>query len=247
MKATENNNVTVDKELHSYLHGVMESSNPNITANFPEGSFQRLFWDQQIKAARVSNARAMKWHPMMIRWCLNLKLLSSSCYHSLRTAGFVKLPSERTLRDYTHYVKARSGFQKDVEEDVVKEAKLDELPEWKRHIVLIMDEMKIKESLVYDKVGTKVIGFIDIGNVNNQLNDLEDTCRSETLEDHHPVATHMFVLMIRGIFITLAYPYAHFATSHLTGASLFTIVWEAIERLEMLGFKVLVVTGDGAS
>ena len=122
---------TVDKELHSYLHGVMESSNPNITANFPEGRFQRLFWDQQIKAARVSNARAMKWHPMMIRWCLNLKLLSSSCYHSLRTAGFVKLPSERTLRDYTHYVKARSGFQKDVEEDVIKEAKLDELPEWK--------------------------------------------------------------------------------------------------------------------
>ena len=90
-----------------------------------------------------------------------------------------------------------------------------------------MDEMKIKESLVYDKVGTKVIGFIDIGNVNNQLNDLEDTCRSETLEDHHPVA--------------------HFTTSHLTGASLFTIVWEAIEHLEMLGFKVLVVTGDGAS
>ena len=59
------------------LHGVMESSNPNITANFPEGSFQRLFWDQQIKAARVSNARAMKWHPMMIRWCLNLKFVLS--------------------------------------------------------------------------------------------------------------------------------------------------------------------------
>ena len=39
----------------------------------------------------------------MIKWCLNLKLLSTSSYHALRTSGFVTLPSERTLRDYTSY------------------------------------------------------------------------------------------------------------------------------------------------
>lgn len=160
----------------------------------------------------------------------------------------MQLPSERTLRDYTHYVKSQSGFQSDVEADLIKEAKLNELPEWKRYVVLILDEMKVKESLVYDKIGTKVIGFIDIGNVNNQLNDLEQSCRNEASDDcPHPVATHMLVLMIRGIFVHLAYPYAHFPTSKLTGDSLFNIVWEAIERLEMLGFKVLVITGDGAS
>ena len=50
----------------------------------------------------------------MIRWCLNLKLLSSA-----RTSGFMKLPSERLLCDYTHHVKARSGFQDDVDADLV--------------------------------------------------------------------------------------------------------------------------------
>ena len=90
----------------------------------------------------------MKWHPMMVRWCLNLKLLSTSCYHALRT-------SKRTLRDYTHYVKSRSGFQDDIDDDLAKEANIKELPEYKKYIVLLIDEMKIKESLVYDKIGMK--------------------------------------------------------------------------------------------
>lgn len=64
----------------------------------------------------------------MIHWCLNLKLLSTSAYRALQTSGFVKLPSERTLQDYTHYVKARMGFQEDVEAELVKEVGLDDLP-----------------------------------------------------------------------------------------------------------------------
>ena len=39
----------------------------------------------------------------------------------------------------------------------------------------------------------------------------------------------------------------HFPTKHLTATSLSSIMWQGIERLEFLGFKVLVVTGDGAS
>lgn len=47
--------------------------------------------------------------------------------------------------------------------------------------------------------------------------------------------------------MNLSFPYAHFATTNLTGENLFTIVWEAIERLERLGFKVIAITADGAS
>ena len=46
----------------------------------------------------------------MIRWCLNLNLISSGVYGALRSSGVLVLPSERTLRDYTHWVKAASGF-----------------------------------------------------------------------------------------------------------------------------------------
>ena len=219
----------------------MKDNAASVLADFPEGSFQHLFWEQQLKASRVSCAKNMKWHPMMIRWCLNLKLLSTACYHALRTSGFLKLPSERTLRDYTHYVKSRSGFQDDIDDDLAQEAKIKELPEWKKYVVLLLDEMKIKESLVYDKIGAKVIGFVDLGSVNNQLLEFEQSCNNP------PIATHMLVLMVRGIFIHLQYPYAHFPTTKLSGATLFPIIWEAVERLEFIGFKVIVITADGAS
>lgn len=122
--ATNANNVVVDPQLHGDLKSIMEDNYSKVLEDFPEGSFQRLFWEQQIKAARVSGAKGMRWHPMMVRWCLNLKLLSTSCYNALRTSGFMKLPSERTLCDYTHYVKSRSGFQDDIDADLAHEAKL---------------------------------------------------------------------------------------------------------------------------
>ena len=241
--STKAKGITVDPNLHSDLCSVMNENNPSVLEKFPEGSFRRLFWEQQFKAANVSRPQGMKWHPMMIRWCLNLKLLSTSCYHALRSSGFVKLPSERNLRDYTHYVKSRSGFQADIDDDLAKEADIQNLPEWKKYVILLIDEMKIKESLVYDKNAAKIIGFIDLGTVGNQLLEFEQSCQST----HTPIATHMLVLMVRGIFMHLEYPYAHFPTHKLSGADIFSIVWEAIERLEFIGFKVLVVTADGAS
>ena len=38
---------------------------------------------------------------MIIRWCLHLRMLSGSAYDALRHV--LVLPSDRTLRDYTHY------------------------------------------------------------------------------------------------------------------------------------------------
>ena len=54
----------------------------------------------------------------MLKWCLNLKLLSSSSYHALKTTSFKHLPSGRTLRDYTNYIKAQSGIQDESDENL---------------------------------------------------------------------------------------------------------------------------------
>ena len=91
--STEKNGVLVHKNLHNDLQAVMKAESIERSKLFPEGSFRRLFWDEQLKMAKLKNAASMKRHPMMIRWCLNLKLLSSSVYHALRTPGFLKLPS----------------------------------------------------------------------------------------------------------------------------------------------------------
>ena len=149
-RSNERSGVCVDTSLHRDLLSIMEENDDSIKKQFPEGNFRRLFWEEQKKAAGVSNPKQMRWHPMMVRWCLNLRLLSIAAYHGLRTSGFVTLPSERTLRDYTHYVKFRTGFQPDVEQMLAKERKLGEVPAWKLNVVLALDQMKIKESLVYD-------------------------------------------------------------------------------------------------
>ena len=194
-----------------------------------------------MKAAMIKDSRQMRWHPVMIRWCLNLKLLSTSAYHSLRTSGFMKLPSERTLRLY--FFQSKVGFQAETDKMLIEEAKLKGLPEWKK-FVMLFDEMKLSESLVYDKHSAQVIGFVQLGDVNDQLTQFE-----HSVDVHLPVATHMLGLMVRGVFSSLHFPYyAHFATpDNLTGENLFSIMWEAIERLEHLEFKVITLTGDGAS
>lgn len=250
-ESTARDGVQVPPDLHDDLSSIMESNNDTVLQDFPPGSFRRLFWDEQLKANRVKDTRQMRWHPMMIRWCLNLKLLSSSSYHALRTSGFIKLPSERTLRDYTHFFNTKPGFQVEVGEMLVRDVKLSELPDWKKHVVLLLDEMKIKESLVYDKHGAEVIGFVNLGTINDQLaqfeRDLAKTNRTAETNQPPPIANHILAIMVRGIFIRLRFAYAHFPTTGIHSDYLFSIVWEAVEHLESLGFKVLVITADGAS
>lgn len=100
----------------------------------PEGSFKKLFWKEQLKAVSKKDMRQVRWHPLLIRWCLNLKLMSSSAYHAMRTAGFICLPSERTLRDYSNYFKCKAGFQLEVNQQLHKESKVNELPEQKNSV-----------------------------------------------------------------------------------------------------------------
>ena len=114
--SAEKNGISVDSYLHADLKEIIAENQQSIYDQFPEGSFKRLFWDQQAQAASLADTRQMRWHPVMVRWCLNLKLISSGAYHALRSSGFIQLPTERTLNDYTHYIKSRPGFQKEVEE-----------------------------------------------------------------------------------------------------------------------------------
>ena len=208
----------------------MKENDNSIAGQFPADSFQRLFWDQQIQAAKAKKT-GIRWHPMMIRWCLNLKLLSSAAY-SMRTAGVINLPSERTLRDYSHYIESAEGFQTEVEDQLRKEAKYDNLEESRKYIVLALDEMKIKEGLVYDKYGCRIVGFINLGETMNQIMDFERDCCEGKSE--LPVAKQMLVLMVRGLFFNLNFPYVQFTTKGITAEYLFPLAVQAQNECPVL-------------
>lgn len=244
-KLTEVDGVSLDQDMDADMRAIMNEHNDNVCASHSPETFEYIFWKQQRESMLLKDARQMRWHPMLIKWCMNLRMLSSSCYNALRSTGVLKLPSERTLRDYTHIVKAKPGLQPDVDEQLINESKLGEIPEHQKYVALIFDEVKIKEDLVYNKHSGELIGFVDITDINQHLTAFEQSCLGEI--PTHQLATHMLVFMVRGLFSSLEFPYAQFPVATASGEVLYPIVWHCVEHLEMIGFKVLALVCDGAS
>ena len=69
----------------------------------------------------------------------------------LRESAVLKLPSQRTLRDYTYHTHATVGFSADTDKHVLAATKLGSYEEREKYFLLMMDEMHIREGLVYDK------------------------------------------------------------------------------------------------
>ena len=237
-RSVETHGTPVDLILHNDLVTIMEEESETVQKQYQKGTFKN--------AARAKGPDGIRWHPMMIRWCLNLKMISSAAYHAMRSSGFVTLPSEGTLRDYSNFFQSKAGFQHEVNKQLMKEAKLEECDDLQRHVVLILDEMKVKKDLVLNNNSGEVIGFVNMGNVNDQLSELEQACKEEKPQ-HPKLAKQMLVFMVRGIFQHLEFPYAHFPTTDITSDCLMTLAWEAIRQLEFCGLKVIAVTCDGAS
>ena len=123
-EALDKQGVDVPEELHSDLDSIMKEHSPDIASKFPTGSFQRIFWEQQHQANTTQKAQGRRWHPLMIKWCLYLRHVSSRGYEVLRNSGVISLPSQRTLRDYTHFLESVPGFSADVDEMLMEVSKV---------------------------------------------------------------------------------------------------------------------------
>lgn len=238
----EKNHVSLDDTLRSDFRSMMAEMTKKVQEENEENSFRRLFWEEQMKAVSVKNARQARWHPAILKWCLHMKFMSSGGYHALRSSGLLTLPSERTLRDYTHCIRAGIGFIPEVDAQLVKEANI--VSEKDRVVVLAWDEMKIKEDLVFDKHSCNLVGFTNVGEINDILDQVEQQADGKKRSN---VSSHMLLFMVRGMFSSLEFPYAHFATRGISADSLYPIVWDAVRRLECCGLNVFAFCCDGAA
>ena len=160
----EQNGQIVHSSMHSDLKLIAEEVTKEVEM---QNSFHRMFWEQQLKAAKLKDHRQMRWHPAMIRWSIYLKAKSTSGYEGLR--HLLKLPSSRTLRDYTHLYTSKFGFQAEVDQQLYDEFEVASLAEWQKCVGLIFDEMKIKDGIVYNKHNCEIVGYTNLGDVTNQL------------------------------------------------------------------------------
>ena len=105
-------------------------------------------------------------------------------------------------------------------------------------VVLLMDEMKIQENLIWDKRNGELIGYVDLGDID--LNYV-------TLSKVTTAASHALVFLIRSIANSFKFRLANFATDGISASQMFLLLLKAISICENTSLKVIAVTCDGAS
>ena len=225
---------TLMKECTSDLDNLLEENTP-----------QRLLWESQKRAMQCKDLRGVRWHPAIIRWCVALHDKSPAAYKALRDSKFIILPHQNTINQFVHYTDLRAGFDAKFVERLVDDFDLYKQPPHAKHVCRMWDEMKLKSGLAYNPHSGKITGLTSIGSFNEEIRDFERRCKNI---NEPPLATHVLVLMVRGITPKLQKPVAYFpCQGGCTSNELYSIVSEAVELLEFVGFHVDSYTSDGAS
>jgi hypothetical protein len=238
-----NNGVQMNTADSDVMQQLVKECNDSIVAQFEQNSFQQIFFEQQTKYNSLKTKCSMRWHPTIIRWCLFIKSKSAKAYDGMR--AYLNLPSNRTLYDYSHYMEHGLGLNpKTVEQLVANAVKLGCFSEESRSFVGILhDEVKIKADLVYNKTSGELVGYVNLDKVSNEMQNCGDI---DEMNDQ--LAQYLLVTMVRGVTTSLCYPLAAYATKSASTSSLYGVMWECIECLELaVGVKVLFICCDGAA
>ena len=238
------NGVKVDQLTHKGLLSILKTHQQKMTDSGE--TFSSIFWQQQLKAASVEGPKGMRWHPAIIRWCLYLHHKSSGCYSTLRNSGVLTLPSDRTLRDYKHSSPSKIGFTTELDLELLESVSQQKPPHLAKYVGLILDEMYVKEGLFYNKHTGELIGYSDLGDINNILCDYERQLNASDATPR-PLGKCMLMFMVRGLFTSLKFPYVQFSAASTKGSDVFPLVRQAIKHLTRLGLIVITITCDGAS
>lgn len=84
-------------------------------------------------------------------------------------------------------------------------------PSYHCYVALLIDEMHIKEDLVYNKHSGMLTGFVDLGEINNRLAQFEQSLNDADESEHDSttvLAKSMVVMMVKGLFSSLTFAYA---------------------------------------
>ena len=89
-------------------------------------------------------------------------------------------------------------------------ADVAQVEDWEKYVIILMDEMYICEDLVYDKHTGALLGFTNLGDMNSHLDHFEQSLQANMISES-ALAKTMLVIMVRGLFTKLQYPYAQFS------------------------------------
>ena len=87
-KEISSKSITINSSIADDIEEVM-NKNLNVSP------FMKLFWEQQKSSQNKGSG--VRYHPMIIRFCLSIASKSASAYNELRSSNVLTLPSLRTL------------------------------------------------------------------------------------------------------------------------------------------------------
>lgn len=97
----------------------------------------------------------------------------------------------------------------------------------------MLDEINIREDILYNKASEHLVSVVNVDDVNNSLSNIEESLTGPAKAAAAvSVATHMLALYVRGLVTQLRFRCAHFSTTGISAIFLYKICWEAVRQFE---------------
>lgn len=218
-----------------------ETTKEDIKRLFPNANEEMI----EILLSQAKNIsrdpKGRRWSKGIIAVCLQWYCRSPQSYQAFRDSKYLVLPSPSMLVLYKNRVKQEVGFDKDVFKWMHEEAKRRNLPEGGWTGGIILDEMSIQSDIQISKSGDMVelSGLVEAGEEGNICNVIRTGKKDKT------VGTHVLQMVFLGIS-GFRFPFSHFITDGIQAPELYTLFWEAVDKLQTFGFNVVYTCMDGA-
>ena len=98
-------------------------------------------------------------------------------------------------------MEAHVGFSDEADKQLMSVADVAQIEDWQKYVIILMDEMHIRGAL---------LGFTNLGDINSHLDRFEQSLQANMISES-ALAKTMLVIMVRGLFTKLQYPYAQFS------------------------------------
>ncbi|KAJ8927465.1 hypothetical protein NQ314_020062 [Rhamnusium bicolor] len=204
-----------------------------------ENEISKLSEPQQIavracfKASQLKNMKSMRYTTQWVYECLLLRIKSKKCYEHLRKHKILILPSVDTLNRYIKKIKGAYGFDANLFK--VLKTKSQTMEAQKRRSILLINEMRLSTSVVFNRQKLQVQGFTNLGKYTpkHQVNKRAD---------------HALLLMFQPFQGKWVQTLACFLSKGCASSTLLhQIIIEAIKLTEQAGFYIDAIVSDGAS
>ena len=169
------------------------------------------------------------------RWTAKDKSLALSLYHSSPKTyrllqKIFRLPSVRTLYRIMQNICIYPGFNEQIIEALQR--KVVNMASECKLCMIAMDEISIKESLIYNVEKDEIEGYEDFGSLGRTKY----------------VANHAIAFLVRGLTTKWKQPVGYFLSSGpISGETLKNVLFECIEKLVNIGLSVKLVVCDQGS